>query len=312
MLRHLFLIVSFAPLVSPLARGGEGEWSRFRGPNGSGISKATTVPVHWTDKDYNWKVELPGIGHSSPVAWGKRVFVTCGDPRTAKRLVVCLDTTDGRTRWQRDFPSRIYPQHGDNCYATATPAVDADGVVLTWTTPEQVLVLALDFDGKEVWRRDLGPFIGIQGSGSSPILFDDLVVLANDQEDPSLIPGPKTNPPTPVGKSFLVALDRKSGQTRWQIERRTSFSAYSTPCVYTTDGGRPNLIFSNTAHGITAVDPATGKVQWEFGKPFLDRAISSPVVAPGLVIAGHGAGLRGSRYIAVRPGETTAGAYCGL
>jgi outer membrane protein assembly factor BamB len=307
MLHLVVVILWFCLLVLSGAHGGEGEWSRFRGPNGSGISNATTVPVRWTDKDYNWKVELPGVGHSSPVIWGKRVFATGGDPRTARRIVMCLDTADGHTLWQREYPSRTHPQHGDNGYATATPAVDAAGLVLTWTTPEQVLVLALDLDGREVWRRDLGPFITLQGSGGSPILFGGMVVLANEQEDRNLIPGRKTDPPAPIGKSFLIALDRKTGQTRWQIERRTTFSAYSTPCVYQAEGGRPELIFSNTAHGITAVDPVRGKVNWEFGEPFLDRAISSPVVAPGLVIAGHGAGLRASRYIAVRPGEQGRG-----
>ena len=124
-------------------------------------------------------------------------------------------------------------------------AVDANGLILTWTTPEQVLVLALGLDGREAWSRDLGPFIGGRGSGSSPILSEDLVVLANDQEDPSLTPGGNTNPPPPVGKSFLVALDRKSGRTGWQIGRRTSFAAYSTPCLYPSEGKRRTLIFTN-------------------------------------------------------------------
>jgi len=289
-------------LVANIVSAAEGEWSRFRGANGSGVSDATTIPTRWTEKDYNWKVKLSGVGHSSPVVWGQRIFVTWGDPETGKRTVCCFDTGDGHALWQRDYPLKTYAQHRDSTYATATPAVDDDGVVVTWTTPEEVILLALDHSGREVWRRDLGPFVAVQGSGTSPILFENMVVLNNDQEDPSLIPGHKKNPPEPVGKSFLVALDRNTGKTRWQIERRTSFSAYSTPCVYRSEGNRPLLIFTTTAHGIAAVDPSTGKVCWEFGQPFLDRAISSPVVAPGFVIAGHGAGLRGSRYVAVRPG----------
>ena len=280
----------------------EGEWSRFRGPNGSGVSDATTIPTRWTEKDYRWKVKLPGVGHSSPVVWGHRVFVTCGDPASGQRTVLCLDAGDGHALWQRDYPSKTYAQHRDSAYATATPTADDDGLVVTWTTPDEVLMLALDHGGREVWRRNLGPFIAVQGSGISPILFENLVVLNNDQEDPSLVPGHKKNPPEPIGKSFLIALDRKTGQTRWQIERRTTFSAYSTPCVYRDEGNRPWLIFTTTAYGITAVDPSTGKVGWEFGKPFMDRAIASPVVAPGLILAGHGAGLRASRFVAVRPG----------
>ena len=75
------VIVSFLG-ISP-ARADEAPWNRFRGPNGSGISDAKTVPARWTDKDYNWTIDLPGPGHSSPVAWDQRIFVTCGDPTTA-------------------------------------------------------------------------------------------------------------------------------------------------------------------------------------------------------------------------------------
>lgn len=280
----------------------EGEWSRFRGPNGSGISNAKTVPVQWTDKDYNWKVTLPGQGHSSPVIWGHQVFVTCADPNTAGRSIVCLDTSNGRRLWQKDLASRKYDQHPDNGYATATPAADDDGVVLTWTTPEEVLLLAVDLEGREIWRRSLGPFITVQGNGISPIIVGDLVVLDNSQEDPSLVPGHK-NPPGPPGKSSWIAVDRKTGRTRWQVDRPTSFSSYATPCLYQAESGKAELILTSTPRGMTGVDPTTGKVLWELDQKFLDRTIASPVTAPGLVIAGHGAGLRASRYVAVRPGE---------
>ncbi len=303
--RSLLGILTVLWFSAPCA--GEGEWTRFRGPNGSGISDATTIPTQWTEKDYNWKVKLPGVGHSSPVVWGRRIFVTSGDPESGKHSVCCLDATDGHAVWQRDYPSKTAAQRPDNAYATATPAVDDDGVVVTWATPEEVTLLALDHAGHEVWRRNLGPFVAFFGSGISPILLDDLVILNNDQEDPSLLPGHKQNPPEPAGKSCLLALDRKTGQTRWQTDRRTSFASYSTPCVYQDEGGRPMLIFTGAAHGITAVDPRKGNVLWEFGQPFLDRALSSPVVAHGLVIAGHGAGTRASRYVAVRPGAPEKG-----
>ncbi len=90
--------------------------------------------------------------------------------------------------------------------------MDANGVIVTWTTPEEVTLLALDLDGRRLWRRNLGPFVAVQGSGSSPIIYGDLVVLANDQENPSLIPGHKKDPPEPIGKSFLIAVDRKTGR----------------------------------------------------------------------------------------------------
>jgi outer membrane protein assembly factor BamB len=308
MIRCILFVVGVGVLVILPTRADEASWNRFRGPNGSGISNAKTVPVRWTEKDYNWKIGLPGPGHSSPVVWDKRIFVTCGDPTTALRTLLCVDAPTGRTLWKHDEPSKNHGQHRDNSYASATPAVDADGVVITWTTPEAVMLLALDLQGRELWRRNLGPLISLQGSGSSPILYQDLVVLANDQEDMKRSPGRREDGPNPTGRSFVIGVDRNSGETRWQTETKTWLAGYSTPCVYQADGGRAELIFSNTAHGIMAVDPDTGDINWEFGQPFVDRTVISPVVAPGMVIAGHGAGLRGTRCIAVRPSSSDQGA----
>jgi len=303
--RYVLPIVLWA-LVPLATRADEQPWSRFRGPNGAGISDAATVPVRWTEKDYNWKVELPGAGNSSPVLWGNRIFLTCGDGKTAKRMILCLDTADGRKLWQRDYPSKTYRQHRDTGYASATPAADARGVVVSWTTPDEVVLLALDRDGNEVWRRNLGPFVGLRGSGTSPIIVEDLVVLANDQEDPNLLPENAGKPRTSrVGKSFLIAVDRKTGKTRWQTDRRTSIASYSTPCIRRPGAGRPELVFTSSAHGITGVDLATGKVNWEVADILPERCVVSPVVAPGLVIGTHGAGIRGTSCVAVRPGSRT-------
>ncbi len=299
------LSVTVLVLFASATHAAEQDWGRFRGPNGDGAGHAVTVPTAWTDRDYNWTAELPGVGHGSPAISGRRIFVTCGDAETAERSVLCLDTADGHTVWRRDFRSHTYRQHRDNCYATATPAADAHGVVVTWSTPEEILLLALDRDGNEAWRRRLGPFVGPHGTGSSPIIVDDLVILANDQEDLRLLARlmGRKEPDVEPGKSFLIAVDRKTGETRWKIPRRTALAAYSTPCVRTPDGGRPELIFTSTAHGITAVDVAAGRVNWEIDDVFRDRCVGSPICAAGLVIAGFGHGVRGVRWVAVRPGE---------
>ena len=314
MIRSLSSVVAVSLLAILPASAEDGLWNRFRGPNGSGISNAKTVPVSWTEKDYNWKIELPGPGHSSPVVWENRIFVTCGDPTTALRTLLCVDASTGRMLWKQEEPSKTYDQHRDNSYATATPAVDAGGVVITWSTPEAVMLLALDLEGKELWRRNLGPLISLQGSGSSPILYQDMVVLANDQEDMERSPGRKPDGPNPVGRSFVIAVDRKTGQTRWETETKTYFAGYSTPCVYQAEEGRAELIFSTTAHGILAIDPATGKINWEFGEPFLDRAVISPVVGAGPGDCGARGGDPRTRCIAVRPGsaETSRPAHIGL
>ena len=302
----VFLLLAVALAVSSVSAADEGEWSRFRGPNGTGISRATTVPVTWTDADYNWKIKLPGTGHSSPVLWGKRIYLTCGIGEDASRIILCLDAADGRTVWRREYPSETFRQHRDNCYASATPAADSGGIVVTWSTPKEIVLLALDPDGREVWRRDLGPIVAAHGSGASPVIVGDLVVLTNDQEDMNRMPGDRSRR-RPVGKSSLVAVDRKTGRTRWELPRRTGLTAYSVPCLYRPEGGPAELIVTSTAHGITSVDPATGKVNWEVDKIFLDRCVGSPVTAPGLVIAGYGDGVRGSLYVAVRPGSRERG-----
>jgi outer membrane protein assembly factor BamB len=265
------------------------EWPRFRGPNGSGVSTATTVPVQWTEKDYNWQVRLPGVGHSSPVLWGERIFVTSGDEQTGKRLVVCLKTADGSRLWTREFPGERHGKHEDNSFASATPAADDKHVYVCWATPKEYIVQALDHDGKEIWRVDLGPYKSGHGFGSSPVVFDDLVVVANDQD----------------GTSTLVALERDSGKPRWKSPRKSKAS-YATPCVYQPKGRPAELIFTSYEHGISGIDPKTGKPNWEldvFSKGHVETPIGSPIVSGDLVLGTCGwLGVK-KEVIAIRPGK---------
>jgi outer membrane protein assembly factor BamB len=258
-------------LVAPLSAG---EWTRFRGPNGSGVSRTTTLPAQWTDKDIRWKVALPGRGHSSPVLRGKRILVTSGDEKTGTRMVVCLNADDGRQLWQRNFPAAVSGKHADNSLASATPAVDDSRVYVAWGNAREYLVIALEHTGREVWRTDLGPFRAGHGFGPSPIVHDGLVVLANDQD----------------GSSCVVALEGVTGKVRWRIPRRSK-SSYATPCVFHPKGRPAELIFVSYEHGISAHDPATGKVNWErdiFSKDNVECAIASPIVADDLVIGTSG------------------------
>ena len=289
-LSTLWLALALATLAGA---GGETEdWTRFRGPDGSGISAATAVPVRWTEQDYNWKVELPGEGHSSPVTWRDKVFVTCGEKATARRTVLCLRAADGAVAWSRHFASTRHHLNPLNSYASSTPAVDAQRLYVKWTSTEEVTVAALDHAGKEVWRRALGPFDSEHGGANSPILCGDLVVVANDQR----------------GKSSLVALDRATGATRWQLARRSAKTAYSTPIVYRPEGAPPELVFTSMSHGVTSVDPTTGKVNWEVPDVFRLRVVASPVVAAGLIVGTCQVGGTGRRLVAVRPGSKARGA----
>src|SRR3954452_4602486 len=98
------------------------EWTRFRGPNGTGESETNTIPASWTDKDLNWKIELPGYGHSSPVLWGDKIFILSADPKAATRYVLCINAKDGKETWRRDYPGVTHKLHLNSSYASVTPA----------------------------------------------------------------------------------------------------------------------------------------------------------------------------------------------
>jgi len=288
------VIVLGAFVLGSPVRADDGNWPRFRGPNGQGIGEAATIPVQWTEKDYNWKVELPGGGHSSPVVWGEKVFVTCADAKTAKRILLCLSTKDGHTLWKREYPSEVCHLNSLSSFAVTTPPVDAHRVYFSWGTPDNQPIVALTHDGKEVWRADLGPFKSQHGHGPSPALLDGLLVVPGEQ----------------LEGSYLIALDAATGSTRWRTQRRDVKAAYSTPCVWCPDGGAAQLIFTSTAHGISSIDPAAGKVNWEAAEVFpqSQRVVSSPVIAGDLILGTCGTGGRGRSVVAVRPPAAGSGA----
>ncbi|MGA2034864.1 MAG: PQQ-binding-like beta-propeller repeat protein [Thermoguttaceae bacterium] len=264
---------------------GAQEWPRFRGPNGSGECEADGIPVTWGENDYLWKVQLPGAGKSSPVAWDNRVYVTSSDEADAAQLVSCLDVADGSDVWQRRFPGKVYKKNALNSFAAATPALDRDHIYLAWTAPEQYTIVALDQQtGKDAWRRNLGPFAAQHGFGASPIVFKDMLIVPNDQD----------------GASSLIALDCRTGKTRWTSPRRNTIAAYSTPFVYSGQNGSPELILASNAHGISSFDPHTGKLNWEL--PVMKhRVVGSPILAGGLIFAACGEGAGGKQMFAVQP-----------
>lgn len=278
----LALVVLLATFGAPL---GAQEWTRFRGPNGSGESE-TSVPAQWSDGNLLFRVELPAQGHSSPVLWGQRVFLTGAQEQGQKRLAFCLDALSGKLLWQKEFAGATYPIHRQNSFASSTPAVDAERVYLAVVSPEQYSVVALSHDGHQQWKADLGPFESQHGFGTSPIVYGELVVINNDQD----------------GASSLVALERKTGRVRWKAPRRTVVAAYSTPCVFRPASGPEQLIFNSQAHGISSVNPQDGSTNWEI-ELFDKRSVSSPLVAGGLVFGSCGSGAGGNYLVAVRPGS---------
>ena len=277
------------------------EWTRFRGPNGTGISHAKTIPTKITDADVRWKVELPGTGHSSPVLWGDRIFLTATGDKAGGISVLCLSARDGKLAWKRDFALTPFPRHQFNSFASATPAVDAERVYVSWNEPEHYMLGALDHDGNTIWQRDLGPFVSQHGCGVSPILYEGKVILGNEQDDMKFV-----KEQTRSGTSFVIAVDAKSGKTIWQTPRRSAVVAYSTPCVYEPKNGKPALVFNSQGHGIYALDPNTGKALWDYEKAFDKRSVSSPIIAGDVILGSCGSGGGGNFVTAVKAAQSTS------
>lgn len=269
-------------------------WARFRGPNCSGAVEGTDgprLPLTWTDKDYRWRVKLSGGGLSAPVIWGDRVFVTAASPEGESIVISCRRTSNGSEIWKRSFAVKDYPQHRINNLASSTPVLDENNVYMSWATPEAYTVVALGkAEGKPLWRRDLGPFVSEHGFGASPILVDEMLIVPNDQE----------------GKSSIIALDRRTGKTRWAVPRKVEHTAFSTPCVYRPPQGPAQLILAGSTEGVTSLDPSTGKKNWEL-PVFKSRVVGSPIVCSGLILVGCGSGGGGKLFVAVRPGDAATG-----
>jgi len=283
------LLISFIILFASISKGQQ--WSRYRGPNGQGISYAQNIPVKWTQKDYNWKVSLPGGGHSSPVLWGDKVFVTSGDQKTDNGFLLALRVSDGKVLWQKQYSLASYRPNPRNSYAAATPAVDADHVYVLWPTPKETILIALDHDGREIWKRTFEGVYCQHGAGGSPIVFDDIVVFTHEHEKS-----------TRDARSAWIAVDRKTGRIRWKLGRQTGpKTSYSTPCLYSPHTDTTQLIFTSNSHGITGVNPRKGTVIWETASLLPARVVSSPVIAGRLLIGSCGDGSRGKCLVAINP-----------
>ena len=283
----LILTFAFAELFAK-----DDEWTRFRGPNGTGHGQAKGLPVQWTDQDYSWKVKLPGVGHASPVLWGERLFTTCCDEGDGAQYVLCYDALNGEKIWERKLQSVKYPHHKFNSFASATPSVDAERLYVSWTTKETNDLLCFDHDGKLLWRRDFGGYETQHGNGFSPIVHGELVVLTHDH----------------YGKSSVIAVNRKTGKTVWQTSRSSAKPSSSTPCVYQPKKGALQFVTNSMAHGCYGIDAKTGKILWETGPDTLDlRSVASPYPANGRFFASCGAGGRASRFAAVIPPKSGYG-----
>jgi len=285
-------------------------WPQFRGPDSSGVAEDARLPERWSEtENVAWKTDIPGLGWSSPVVWGDRIFVTSvipmveqEKPRTGiyldgrrvtpppgehRWMVYCIDFNTGRVRWEREV-HRSTPKsarHLKNSFASETPTTDGERVYAYFGN---VGVFALDMDGTLVWSESFGPFPSRTGWGTaaSPVLHDGRLYIVCDNEE----------------KSFLVAFDARTGKQIWRVERDEK-SSWSTPHIWQHDG--KTEIVTNASHRIRSYD-LDGKLLWEFGGAS-SIAIPTPVSAFGMVYISSGYVQDEIRPVfAVQPGGTIA------
>ena len=268
--------------------GSAANWPQWRGPDGSGISTEKNLPATWTPTtNIKWKAAIPGRGHSSPIVWGNRIFVTTavegdvvpgakavthmagdkeflhpdsvGANRKHQFKVIALNRETGKIVWESlAWEGTPYDnRHRKSSYAASTPATDGKMVYAFFGTEG---LYAYDFNGKLAWKAQLGKLgtVGM-GTGTSPILFNNLVIVQCDEDNGEA--------------SFIVALDKKTGKEAWRTPRKIQVS-WSTPLLVKT-ATRSELITSGT-ETIVSYDPATGKELWQH-KGVESNAIPSPV-----------------------------------
>lgn len=241
-------------------------WPQFRGPNAAGVAQDSELPVEFSPtKNVVWKTAVPP-GHSSPCVWGDNIFLTAFKQST-QLVVLCVRASDGRIRWESEVEAgRIettHPRVGSP--ASSSPATDGRRVYAFFGS---VGVICFDFEGRQVWRRKLGPLAYDMGwgAGSSPILYGDSVIQNCDHD----------------GESFLVALDKETGRERWRTARPWAPASYSTPILWDV-GGRTRLIVAGTGR-LTAYDAETGREIWYVRQPE-SFAVTTPVASRELLFA---------------------------
>ena len=259
----LLLLSAHVAADSPDPEG----WSRFRGPNGSGVSISTRLPTEFgPDTNVVWKTELP-FGHSSPALTRERVFLTAA--RGERLVTICLDRRTGRILWEREAPrARIEKLDTRNGPAGPTPATDGTNVYVFFA---DFGLLSYDMEGKERWRLPLGPFNNLYGMGASPVLVDDAVILACDQNT----------------DSFLLSVGQRDGRVRWKTPRPEAHSGHSTPIVYTPAGGAAQIILPGSFL-LTAYAPNNGEKLWWVGGLSFEMKSTPVVSGDTLFINGFG------------------------
>ncbi len=248
-----FRAIALAQALGCWSVVGAGDWSQFRGPQGQGVSSSKEVPVTWSaEKNVRWKTPLPGPGGSSPVVHGERIWLTSytgygvpgdtgGDMSQLKRHLICLNRVDGKPLWTNTVDAVLpeQPKVRDHGYASSTPAVDAERVYVFFGKSG---VLAFGHDGRKLWHADVGSKVHGWGSATSPVFYNDTVIVNAAVESDS-----------------LVALDKRTGKEVWRADGIRE--SWNTPIFVAADGGRTELVVAMMGK-VLGFDPQGGEQLW--------------------------------------------------
>ena len=280
------------------------DWPRFLGPTGAAVVAESKAPLKWSDSEnVLWKAEMPGPGSSSPIVLGDKVFVTCwtgyGDKEGANdsskltRHLICLSRADGKVLWDSAVPSTVEedPWQGfitEHGYATHTPVTDGERVYVFFGKSG---ALAFDLDGKKLWQTSCGTGSGRMrwGSGASPILVGDLLIVNASDESQA-----------------IVGLDKKTGEVKWRAEGEFGM-AYGTPNVWQHEGETDVVVA--VPQELWGINPATGKLRW-YATHGLSGNVSPSLVPGGDTVYVFG-GYPSTRSTAIKlggKGDITANA----
>ena len=267
---HSRLWFAAAVLLSSGFAAGE-DWPGWRGPRADGTVADKGYPLKWSDRDnVKWKLELPGVGHASPVVSKGKVFVTGCVEGTKTRVLYCADRTTGKLLWEKPVVvAELEKIHEENSRASATPAADGERVYVTFLDRPQLRVYCYDYAGKLVWEKNPGEFHSVHGFSSTPMLYKDLVIVNADQDAPA------------GKKAYIVAFDKKTGEERWRIDRPNKLRSYCPPVIVEAAGKKQMVLTGSKC--VTSYDPDTGKQLWIVDGP-TEQFVSSVVLHDGLVL----------------------------
>lgn len=269
-----FLVLLMLPAMVVNAQN----WPQFRGSNTQGHSAETNLPLKWSaTENIAWKTELPGEAWSSPIVWGNHVFVTTATDGGVTCRVLALNRKTGKIVWNTEvFKQTIRRKEGRNSYATPTPATDGRLVYVCFGDGS---FAALDFKGRVVWTNRDYPFYGQHGLGTALLLHDGLLMMARDGSSDG--EDKKIGWQIPWDKSYVVALDAKTGKQRWKASRGLSRISHGTPAIWKTPDGRAQVI-SEAGDVLQGFDLKTGARLWS-SEVIGEGKVPSLVLGEGVV-----------------------------